>query len=196
MKYTLLLDSSNTDLVVGLADEDKILEVVSYDAWQTQSERMIVEIDNLLTKYQVDKNDIQDVMVAVGPGSYTGVRIAITIAKTIFVALHTNIYVVSSLNCLKSHEKPSICLINARSNRSYFAVYENEKAIVNDTVLTNDEVKKYIEEHPNYVVCGKCKYLGISAYDANIAEEMYSLKKYLEPVTNPHAIKPVYLKDY
>ena len=120
--YTILLDSSNIKLAVGIAEGEKLLESVIYDAWQEQSEHMIPEINALLDKYNVKIEEIDSVMVAIGPGSYTGVRIAITIAKTMGVALNIKTYPVSSLQILKCGKKPSICVINARSNRSYLCM--------------------------------------------------------------------------
>jgi tRNA threonylcarbamoyl adenosine modification protein YeaZ len=195
MKYYILLDSSNTSLTVGLCSEEKIIDSTSYEAWQTQSEHMIPELDALLSKYSVDKNDIKGVVVSIGPGSYTGVRIAITISKVIGVALNVPVYPVSALQILKMNKKPSICLINARSNRSYIGVYEDDKCLLQDCIMTNDEVKEYIAEHEDYAVCGNCKYLGIDGYISNIAEEMFSLLGKLKPCEDSRALKPVYLKD-
>ena len=195
MKYCLLLDSSNTSLTVGLGSEEKLLDYTSYEAWQTQSEHMIPEINALLNKHNVSKDDINGVMVSIGPGSYTGVRIAITIAKVIAVALNVNVYPVSALQILKFPKKPSICLINARSNRSYVGVYYEEKCLLQDCIMTNDEVKEYISKNPDYQVCGATKYLGIDGYMSNIAKEMFSLMGKVSPCNDSRALKPVYLKD-
>lgn len=195
MKYYILLDSSNTSLTVALADLDKVIDSTSYEAWQTQSEHMIPELAALLEKHNVDKKDISGVMVSIGPGSYTGVRIAITIAKIIAVSLNVDVYPVSALQVLKSGKKPSICLINARSNRSYIGVYENEKCLLNDQILTNDEVKEYIATHQDYVVCGNTTYLGIDGYVSDIALEIHSLLKFVSKCEDARALKPVYLKD-
>ena len=193
--FTILLDSSNTSLTVGLAKDNALLESVSYEAWQSQSEHMIPELDNLLTKYNVDRKDIGDVVVAIGPGSYTGVRIAITIAKTIAAVIDCKIYTISSLRCQKDRKNPSICVINARSGRSYFGVFEDDKVLVDDCILTNDKVLDYISEHPSYSVCGNTAYLGVNGIQPDIARELLELKKYVKPVDNPLAIKPVYMKD-
>ena len=195
MKYCLLLDSSNTSLTVGLGSKEKLLDYTSYEAWQTQSEHMIPEINALLNKHNVSKDDINGVMVSIGPGSYTGVRIAITIAKVIAVALNVNVYPVSALQILKFPKKPSICLINARSNRSYVGVYYEEKCLLQDCIMTNDEVKDYINKNPDYQVCGATKYLGIDGYMSNIAKEMFSLMGKVSPCKDSRALKPVYLKD-
>ncbi len=193
--FVILLDSSNTSLTVGLANENGVLDSTSYEAWQSQSEHMIPELDTLLNKHNVSYKDISDVVVSIGPGSYTGVRIAITIAKTIAVATGAKLYGISSLRCQKDRKNPSICLINARSGRSYFGVFEDDKVLVEDTILTNDKVLEYISSHPTYTVCGNTQYLGIEGKEPDIARELYSLMKVSEPVDDPLALKPVYMKD-
>ena len=195
MKYTILLDSSNTSLTVGVASSDKLIDSTSYEAWQCQSEHMIPSLDELLVKFNISVDDIQDVVVAIGPGSYTGVRIALTIAKTIALATGCDVYPVSSLRIQKKSQFPSICLINARSGRSYFGVYEGDRIIENDQILTNDLVLKYIQEHPSYIVCGHSEYLGIEGYFTNMAQEMVSLKNQLTKSDDPLLIKPVYMKE-
>lgn len=193
--YTIILDSSNTELSIGLVKEGILLDSTSYEAWQQQSEFMVKELAVLLDKYKVKNEDIKDIIVSIGPGSYTGVRISLTIAKTIATALNIDIYPVSSLRVKKCDNKPSICLINARSNRSYFGVYFENQIIVNDTILSNDEVRKYIEEHPDYVICGDTKYLGIEGYKADVLKQALSLYKSLEKCESTLGLKPVYLKD-
>ena len=192
--HTVLLDSSNTNLSVGLARDNLLLENISYEAWQQQSEYMIPELNKLLEKYEVKYDEISAVMVAKGPGSYTGVRIAITIAKTMAVALGCKLYAVSSLRVQKDGKNPSICLINARSGRSYIGVYEGNKTLLEDQIMKNDEVLKYIADHPTYSVCGDVKYLGLETKETNNVLEMLSLKELLEDV-NPLSLKPVYMKD-
>ena len=194
-EFYLLLDSSNTSLTVGLAKIDELIDSISYEAWQCQSEHMIPEINTILEKHSATKDDIAGVVVAIGPGSYTGVRISLTIAKVIGVALGVDVYPVSSLQILKNGKKPSICLENARSNRSYIGVYKNEKCLLNDQIMTNEEVKQYIAEHPDYCVCGQTNYLGIEGYQSDLSIEMLSLLKHLKPSADSRALKPVYLKD-
>lgn len=195
MSYFVLLDSSNTSLSVGLGKEDELLDSVSYEAWQEQSEHMIPELNYLLDKHNVSKNDISGIIVSVGPGSYTGVRIAITIAKVMATVLKCDLFTVSSLRVLKDGNNPSICLINARSNRSYIGVYEGDKIILEDQIMTNDKVIEYINEHKKYTVCGNVNYLSLKGHESNICKEMMSLKKSLTATPNPMAASPIYMRD-
>ena len=193
--YTVLLDSSNINLSVGLAKDDVLLKEISYEAWQQQSEYMIVELNKILDEFNVKYSDIDSIMVAIGPGSYTGVRIAITIAKTMALACNAKVYPVSSLWIEKDYQNPSICVINARSGRSYVGLYEGSKVIKNDSIWKNEEVVKFINENSSYSVCGNAKYLGLEGKEVSVISQMLSLKKDLTPIDNYLALKPVYMSD-
>lgn len=192
---TLLLDSSFKGLAVGIAESTKIKDQISYDAWQRQSELLVPEMDRLLKRNQLTRKDIADVMVTIGPGSYTGVRIALTIAKVLSFALNVPLFGVSSLRVLKVQDDPTIVVINARSGRSYVGVYEGSKTLIQDCVMTNQEVLEYIAEHPTYRLGGDCAHLGLTCEPVNPLEEMLRLKKTIPPVHEKLGLTPIYLKD-
>ncbi len=192
---TLLLDSSNTLLVVGLAKDNKVIDQTIYKAWQKQSEFMILEIEKILKRNDIDPKSIGEIVVSKGPGSYTGVRIALTIAKIYGYSLNIPVYAISSLQMLMKKDKPSICLMNARSARSYIGVYINNEIILKDQVLTNEEVKKYIETHPDYEVMGEVEYLNINPKESDILNNMLFLRNEENKVENILTLKAVYLKD-
>ena len=191
--YQLLLDSSNKFLSVGLAKDGKVVDKIFYEAWQRQSEMMVTEIDNILKRNNVDKSELDGVVVGAGPGSYTGVRIGVTIAKTIAYALKIKLYAKSSLSLLKHQEFPTICVFNARSGRSYFGVYEGKKVIEEDTVLENDKVVEYIKAHPDYLLCGDTYQLGLESAKFDVIDNLADFDKQEE--VDAFKLKPVYLKD-
>lgn len=192
--YQLLLDSSNIYLAVGLAKKGKVVDSIFYNAWQRQSELMTMEIENILNRNNIKKEELDAVVVGVGPGSYTGVRIGVTIAKTIAYALKIKIYAKSSLSLLKVGKTPTICLFNARSGRSYFAVYKGDEALVKDCVISNDEVLKYIAEHPDYKICGDTNQIGKTSDKFDVVSNLANYRE-CELVENVFSLNPVYLKD-
>lgn len=191
--YQILLDSSNILLSVGLAKDGKVIDKISYEAWQRQSEMMVTEIDNILTRNHVDKTQLDGVVVGTGPGSYTGVRIGVTIAKTLAYALKIKLYAKSSLSLLKHREIPTICLFNARSGRSYFAVYEGKKCLEKDTVLENEKVLVYIKAHPDFVINGDTYQLGLESGEYDVIENLAQFSE--DEVVDPFRLNPIYLKD-
>ena len=53
---------------------------------------MVEEIYNIMKRNNIKKEDIDSIVVGIGPGSYTGVRIALTIAKTMGYVLKAKVY--------------------------------------------------------------------------------------------------------
>ena len=107
--YSLLLDSADKYLGIGIALNNEIIDKVYFEAWQRQSELMVPELEKILKKNNIDPKSINEIIVTVGPGSYTGVRIALTIAKIYAYSLNIKCYAISSLNILMNSNKPSIC---------------------------------------------------------------------------------------
>ena len=191
--YQLLLDSSNKFLSVGLAKDGKVVDKIFYEAWQRQSEMMVTEIDNILKHNNIDKSKLDAVVVGAGPGSYTGVRIGVTIAKTIAYALKIKLYAKSSLSLLKDQEFPTICVFNARSGRSYFGVYKGKEILEKDTVLENEKVLEYIKAHPDYLLHGDTYQLGLESGKFDIIDNLADFDKKEE--VDAFRLNPVYLKD-
>ena len=192
--YDLILDSSDKELLVAVAKDKTIIDKIEYEAWQKQSELMVQELDNLFKRNNINKLDISSILLTIGPGSYTGIRIALTIAKVIAYSLNIKIYPFSSLQILQFEKKPSICLINARSCRSYIGVYDGSKAILKDQVMKNEDVLEYIKNHKEYVICGDCGYLNLEGYKNDKCLNMLALKSSITPTDSFH-VKPIYLKD-
>lgn len=191
----ILIDSSNTRLTVGISKDKCVIASIDEEAWQRQSELLVAAIDKLLKENSVKREEISYVVASKGPGSYTGVRIALTVAKVMAFALNVPLYLPSSLEVLKEDGATSICVSNARSKRSYVGVYEGEKAIVEDTIWTNDELLSYIKEHPTYKVCGEVEYLGLSAQKPDILSNLNKSDTTKNLQKNVLSAKPVYLKD-
>lgn len=191
----LLLDSSEKNLSVGLGKDGVLLDSIEYEAWQKQSEFMVKEIGVLLERNHVKPSEISAVAVAKGPGSYTGVRIALTIAKTVSFALKIPLYLASSLEVLRSFSAKTIVLMNARSKRSYFAVYEGGMAIEADSIKDNSEVLSYIAAHPDYLVAGDLGYLGLESAPFSRLSNLLECLDANHLCEEPLGAKPVYLKD-
>ena len=192
---SLILDSSDKYLEVSIAVDNKIVVRTAYECWQKQSENMIPEIDKALKEANINPREINEVLVTLGPGSYTGVRIALTVAKVYAYALKIPCYAISSLQALEDFNKPSICLMNARSMRSYIGIYDGKNIIISDTIKKNDEVLELIKKYPTYQVCGDTKYLGIEGYRNNLSETLLALKDETNKVQDIMSLKAVYLKD-
>lgn len=192
---SIILDSSNKYLLVALAKDNKIVDKICYEAWQRQSELMITELENIMKRNNISKENIDEVIVGIGPGSYTGVRVSLTIAKIMGLMLKNKVYAVSSLEAQKHIGTPTISLINARNNRSYFGVYKDNEIIVKDAIYETKDVLEYINNHKDYAICGDVKYLGLESSSFDLAESLLFSKREENLVKDILSLKPVYLKD-
>jgi len=195
MKSILCLDTSDRFLSVGLFSDGKEVARISYEAWQRQSESLVQEIHSLLSEQGISPKALAGVSVSKGPGSYTGVRIALSVAKTLAFSLQIPLYLSSSLEVLRQKEGVSICLCNARGKRSYFAVYDQDKALVEDCIKDNAEVLAYMQDHPDYAVCGDVSYLGLESKPSDVLAILAQDADESHRIENVHAARPVYLKD-
>jgi tRNA threonylcarbamoyladenosine biosynthesis protein TsaB len=191
----ILIDCSNTDLAIGLSENHKVIAKREYEAWQQQSELLVAELDKMLKANKITRDQIAAVVVSKGPGSYTGVRIALSVAKVLSFAQNCPLYLASSLEMMKDGDKPSICLVNARSKRSYIGVYEGEQEILKDTIMENTDVIAYIHAHPTYSLSGDLTYLSLEGKTIDVIENLNKADVERNLCVEKLAAKPVYLKD-
>ncbi|MDF1510002.1 MULTISPECIES: tRNA (adenosine(37)-N6)-threonylcarbamoyltransferase complex dimerization subunit type 1 TsaB [Bacillaceae] len=96
----LAIDTSNYALGIAVIDEEKVIGEYITNVKKNHSIRVMPSIETLLRDCDLTAKDINKIVVAQGPGSYTGVRIGVTIAKTLAWTLNIPLVGVSSLEIL------------------------------------------------------------------------------------------------
>lgn len=91
MKY-LLIDTSSTIAQIALANENKIIVQKTWNSYRNLSEKLLVNIENLLLRKNIKPSELDGVMVYLGPGTFTGLRIGIAIANAFSYALDIPIF--------------------------------------------------------------------------------------------------------
>ena len=196
--YTLLLDCSDINLSVGISLKDNLLYKKSFYAWQRQSEYMIPEIKKALEQINISINDISVVALGIGPGSYTGIRIPLTISKTLSILNNVKIIPLSSLQIMGKSDEKYIALMNARSDRSYIGIYDNGRTVLADQVIENNKLNDLIEKYLNegFVLKGNIDYLKLDyQVDMDVIEGLLSYSLITKATVTPEGLTPVYLKD-
>lgn len=112
---------------VALAQDDHVAEHM-LPGQMNHSEKILVAIDHLLKSQHVAIKDVQRVAVSVGPGSFTGIRIGVTVGRIIGQITAKETVAVSTLDALAfsvKGQKEIVCpLINAIAGEVYYAFYE------------------------------------------------------------------------
>ena len=144
------IDTSTKICTCSIFDsENGIIAETSLSVKKNHSNIVMPIIDNLFKISDLNINDIDKIAVAIGPGSFTGVRIALGIAKGLAMALNKPLIAVNELDILEAiadgNENETIPLIDARKERVY---YKYQNTYVDDYLInlisTFDKNKKYV----------------------------------------------------
>lgn len=123
------IDTSNTPLSVALVEDGKVLVEMNAAMPVNHSLRAMPAIEEVFNIAGLTPAQIDGIAVSEGPGSYTGVRIGVTIAKTLAWTLQKPLIGVSSLRVLAAnhrHVNGLICpLVDARRGNVYGAAYRS-----------------------------------------------------------------------
>ena len=137
---TLCIDTSNSYLTCALIVDDEIISNIFVPCFKRQSEELFPVLKEVFDKVKINPATIDSICVSVGPGSYTGTRIAMTLAKTIGEMLPCDVYTISSLRLYAGGNPNTMVIMNARANRAYVGVYDNNEIIVDDHIEMLDEI--------------------------------------------------------
>ena len=144
------IDTSTKICTCSIFDsENGVIAETSLSVKKNHSNIVMLIIDNLFKISDLTINDIDKIAVAIGPGSFTGVRIALGIAKGLAMALNKPLIAVNELDILEAiasgNENEIIPLIDARKERVY---YKYQNTYIDDyliNLISNfDKNKKYV----------------------------------------------------
>ena len=126
----LAFDSSNKALSVAVLEDDQLLAELTLNIKKNHSISLMPTIDFLMAQLGWTPHDLDRIAVAQGPGSYTGLRVAVATAKTLAYTLGIDLVGVSSLYALVPETSGlTIPLIDARRNTVYAGFYANGRAV-------------------------------------------------------------------
>ncbi|GGH83393.1 tRNA threonylcarbamoyladenosine biosynthesis protein TsaB [Pullulanibacillus pueri] len=139
----LAIDSSNITMGIAIANQDIVLGELITNVKKNHSVKLMPAIEYLMNETQLKPEEIDRIVVATGPGSYTGVRIGVTIAKTLAWTLKKELVGVSSLELLAQNGRffnGFICpLFDARRGRVYTGLYRSKNGDIikekEDTII-------------------------------------------------------------
>lgn len=186
---TLCMDTSHRHLVLVLLEDEKVMASSQQEAWKRQSETIFVELIALMEKVGWQVDDLDEVVITRGPGSYTGIRIVMSIAKVLCTQKPIALYSISTLLLYAGLEDCCV-MLDARGKRAYFGDCCNG-IVKKECILTLDEIATI----KNRKIIGDTDLIGFEKPSINFVENFAQLRPYYEKVENVHAFVPVYLKE-
>lgn len=195
----LLIDTAAYNRMVVVFDEKKeIIKKVEKNDLDLSS-RMLPMIDETLKEANINPKEIDTIFVVTGPGSFTGIRVGVTIAKTWAWTLDKKIIPVSELELLATTNFTGdyiIPYIDARRDYGYTAIYDQDgNSILEDTHIAKEELLKMIPQDRKVV---------FASFDEvevpyDVIKPEVDVMKFIErhlgdTGVNPHECNPNYLK--
>ncbi len=186
MMKRLLFDVSSSIMYVGYSKDDILVDFSIRIAVRDHAKYLVDRIDQVLKRNKLKLEDLDEIIVGIGPGSYTGLRIAVMVGKMLAYTKQVKLKTVSSLFFMTSgYEGVVAALMDARRGYVFSAIYENGKTIL------DDEYRKFSElsENPLYQ---KARTIFIDDKNYEVNPKLIAQRAVL--VENVHDLIPNYLR--
>ena len=126
---TIAIDSSQEVCTLALAQKNELLGEYHFEHKMDLLMRIVPNIEQILADAKLTVNDIEGIIVSLGPGSFTGLRIGVTVAKALAYTLSKPVVGVGTLEAIARGSAPTatdlICpMMHARVNEVYWALFD------------------------------------------------------------------------
>ena len=195
----LYIDTSSSFLYTGIVDKNKLLCEVKKEYNHELSKYALPEIVEMFENNNIDPESIDKIIVVNGPGSFTGIRIGITIAKVYAWSLNIPITTITSLEAMMLSSKKNtnyVPVIDARRDYVFGAIYSDKKEqILKPKHIKIEDLKQELEDINDYIIITNDE-VNLDGEKESYDPDILTIVDYFkdkEPM-NPHAVNPDYLK--
>lgn len=181
--YSMIVDSSTKTLYIGLVKDSKVIDERYVSGRNDHAKNILATIENVLSKANIKINELDRIICGVGPGSYTGVRMAVTVGKMIATNTNVKLYSISTLYLMSSgYNGRVVAYIDARRGNSFSAAYLDDN-LECDEALRN--TLEFLEEYKDYT----------KVSEDNIKVDALKVINKAIRYDNPHGFVPNYLRE-
>lgn len=199
MKY-LYIDTTSNFLYTGVVENNALICERKSKFDKELSTMALTTIVDMLNENNISPNDINKIVLVNGPGSFTGCRIGITIAKTYAWALNIPISTITSLEAMAlviDEYDFHVPILDARRDYVFSGIYDKD----NNQIMKNQYIKKSVLETAINNMSDNFIYITNDEIELKGAKKKYEpdilnivLKYKNKENVNPHGIDAEYLK--
>lgn len=151
-QYDLFLDTTNNYCYIVIYLHDKKIAEIKLKVNKNVTDLITGAIKSLFAKAKLGYEDISNIYLNIGPGSFTGIKVGVVIAKMWFCIYKPTIYVIDSLR-LQTTKRNSISLLDAKGQSFFAAVYAGDKVILKPCLRSQTQVTQLIKKYSKYHHC-------------------------------------------
>ena len=153
----LAVDSASPKITFVAINEYKRCEL-SLDIGMHQSEMILPSIENVLANVDLSPADLDFTALCLGPGTFTGLRLAFAALKALTIANNTPIYAIPSLEAYAfpygAWKGAVVSVIDAKKDRFYASIFRNGKENTDPMDAEVNEIVKFLDPEENILVVG------------------------------------------
>ena len=196
---SLFIDTSLVSVSISVLKNGKILSIIQEDIPNMHSVYATKFVKDVLDQANIDANQVDNIMVVNGPGSFTGVRIGVTIAKTYGYLIDKDITLVSSLKSLaisSNHDGVVMSVIPANKSNYYVGVYDsNYDILYQEEFMNSSKILELVKQYNPYIVgVNSDIILGCKVNKVKLDVEKIVAYYQDKEKVNYHKVVPNYLK--
>lgn len=153
---SLVLSTSTPHGSIALGKEGKIVQEVSWVKEKSHSEKITIHLLELFEDSNIELQDLKLLICSKGPGSFTGIRVALSVIKTLAFAYNLPVIAVDdcyavALSALKNKVNlPIAVILDAQKNKVFLGLYKIEKekliTVLEPTLVALEELSDFLEE--------------------------------------------------
>ena len=193
---SLVIDTSSSYVTVSIIKDNTLVHEFKKKIDNDIASKIMSIINMELVESNIDIKEVEKIFVVNGPGSFTGVRIGVTIAKTIAWSLNIKVIPISSLELMATTpttNKYIVPLIDARRGNVYAGVYDTDLNIIADDKLVSiSEILRYDNSEYTFISYDEIKDINTIKPNTDILKIVN--KHMSDEGIIAHNLKPKYLK--
>lgn len=147
---SLFLNTSSNYFNACLAKDNQVIASILKKYDRDLSKEALFEITEMIKNEGLTPENIDEIICVRGPGSFTGLRVGVTIAKTMAYFLNKPLYSVSSLDVMATSVESDIIIpiIDARRDYVYGAIYDKDyNVLMKECYIKLDELLKTVNSY-------------------------------------------------